>query len=194
MMRLGWLSCSYEQLRLRQLPRDAVLVVPGHAVAGDPDHQITEVCAYRVRATERLALSLGAQAVIFSGWGGPDRRTPEAWQMRDLWGARQIALLTEPVACSTAENAVLSAPLVTGIGDVRDLIVTTHYWHWWRTRWMFRAVYAPMGVTVHTVIVWPSRLSRHQVATDRRFLTAELRALPRRRQDLASARRRLANR
>jgi hypothetical protein len=93
-----------------------VIVVLGyHEIGDDGHHGISAICRAAVRRAEALAEKEPPRAVIFTGWsssGGP----PEAEQMAQEWrGRRDIALIREPQAVNTAENAVRSLELVRTI-------------------------------------------------------------------------------
>jgi uncharacterized SAM-binding protein YcdF (DUF218 family) len=96
---------------------------------------------------ERAAARTGTELVVFSGWS-PDERPSEAEQMRALWrGSATADLVVEETAATTAQNAARTLPLLRARG-VTEAIVICAPLHYFRARWIFRAVYAEHGVAV----------------------------------------------
>ena len=97
----------------------SALVVVGYRELGrDRSHGISAVC----RACVARAEQLPADVVIFSGWSSTGGRS-EADQMRDLWTVPGPALVIEPRARNTAENAVYSLALLRERGIVKATVV-----------------------------------------------------------------------
>jgi uncharacterized SAM-binding protein YcdF (DUF218 family) len=91
-----------------------------------------------VAAAERVAGDL----VVFSGCDS------EAAQMRALWqGRRDVELLLEDTASTTAENASRTLPLLRERG-VTEAVVICAPLHLPRARWIFRRIFERHGVAV----------------------------------------------
>lgn len=110
----------------------AAIVVPGSAHARTRERL--------VREAERAARDAGARIVVFSGAG-------EAPHMRELWSGPDAELVVEEAATSTAENAVLTVPLLLDRG-VRETIVVSAPAHLLRARWIFRRIYGAHRISV----------------------------------------------
>ena len=89
-----------------------------------------ELCAERLKHAEQLVA--GTDAVLLSGWGRR-RHVAEAELMRAAWTRRDVRLIADETARSTAGNAVT---------------VVTSRWHAFRARMLVRA--ALPGVAVRT--------------------------------------------
>jgi len=159
------------------------IVVPGH---GSFDrrgrYRISERCGQLVTEAERLAPRLGADVVVFSGWG-PAGNAPEAEQMRDLWHRDDVEVVLEPQARNTAENAARVLPLLRERGVERAVVVCAPL-HLYRTRWFFRRFFGPAGIDV--------RFRVARIAPSVRALAWELVALPLRHEQLRSTEAELA--
>jgi uncharacterized SAM-binding protein YcdF (DUF218 family) len=108
------------------------IVVPGSTLA--------RVRERLVREAERVARTVDAQVVVFSG-------ASEAGLMRGLWQGPDVELVVEESATTTAENAALTLPLLLE-RDIRTAIVVCAPAHLIRARWIFRGIYGPRGVAV----------------------------------------------
>jgi hypothetical protein len=119
---------------------DWALVVPGHSRRGP----VTRRCRALVARAAELAEERVPRAVVFSGWAtwaGPS----EAEQMLDAWpGRRDVELLVEPTAATTAENAARSLPLLLDRGIRRATVVCAPL-HVARVTYFF-GLYARFGV------------------------------------------------
>jgi uncharacterized SAM-binding protein YcdF (DUF218 family) len=161
-------------------PRDAraarsrasqrVIVVLGyHEIGDDGSHGISSICRAAVRRAERLAAEVPPRAVIFTGWssnGGP----AEADQMAEEWkGRRDVALIREPQAVNTAENAVRSLALVQTIEGASEVVLVCSIRHFPRARFLFDRLYR-----------------RHGYATRYRYVVRPLPSLPLVRRELWS--------
>ena len=144
------------------------IVVPGHGSYDAAAYRISARCRRLVTAAEELAQRLAPRAVVFSGWsplGGPS----EAEQMRDAWRGPPVELVVEPTATVTAENAARTLPLLLDRGIERAIVVCAPF-HYVRTRYFFRRLYASRGIE--------ARVRPVPVAPSPRALVWELAALP----------------
>jgi uncharacterized SAM-binding protein YcdF (DUF218 family) len=141
----------------RESSPDRVIVVLGyHEIGDDGRHGISSICRAGVRRAEALAAEEQPRAVIFTGWssnGGP----PEAEQMADEWqGPRDVALIREPHAINTAENAVRSLELVRAIDGASEVVLVCSIRHFPRARFLFGRLYRSHGyVTRYRYVVRP---------------------------------------
>jgi uncharacterized SAM-binding protein YcdF (DUF218 family) len=123
----------------------AAVVVPGHGVVDrDGAYRITRRCLGLVAEAERLAAMVAPEAVVFTGWS-PAGGASEAEQMRDAWRGPDVALVVEPTARTTAENASRTLPLLLERGVGRAVVVCSLP-HLPRARFFFRRLYAERGV------------------------------------------------
>jgi uncharacterized SAM-binding protein YcdF (DUF218 family) len=153
------------------------IVVPGH---GSFDrrgrYRISDRCALLVAEAERLAPRVGAEVVVFSGWG-PAGNPPEAEQMSRLWRRGDVEVVLEPLARNTAENAARTLPLLRDRGIERAVVVCAPL-HLYRTRWFFRQFFTTAGIDV--------RFRVAPITPSLRALAWELVALPLRHDQLRS--------
>lgn len=137
---------------------DRVIVVLGyHEVGEDGSHGISEICRAGVRRAEALATDPRTQAVIFTGWsfdGGPT----EAEQMAAAWtGRRDVALIQEPLATNTAENAVRSFDLVRRLDGASEVTVVCSIRHLPRVRFFFDRLFRGYGYALgYRCVAWPT--------------------------------------
>jgi hypothetical protein len=127
-----------------------------HDLASETAHAISAICRAGVRRAELLAADPRARAVVFTGWsfdGGPT----EADQMLDVWnGRRDVALLREPKAENTAENAVRSLKIIRELGEIDEVQVVCSIPHLPRVRFFFDRLYRRFGYeTAYRTIAWP---------------------------------------
>jgi hypothetical protein len=129
------------------LPHRAVIVLGYHEVRHGR-HLLDRVGRAVVRRAESLVAEQAPRAVIFTGWSsrpGPS----EAEQMDDLWkGRRDIALIREPRARNTAENATRCLELVKSLDGVSEVVVVCSIRHFPRVRYLFGRLYASEGIAV----------------------------------------------
>jgi uncharacterized SAM-binding protein YcdF (DUF218 family) len=128
---------------------DRVIVVLGYREIGDDgSHGISAICRAAVRRAESLAGEARPRAVIFTGWssnGGPT----EADQMAAEWkGRRDVALIREPRATNTAENAVRSLELLQTIEGGSEVIAVCSICHFPRVRFLFNQLYKRHGYSI----------------------------------------------
>jgi uncharacterized SAM-binding protein YcdF (DUF218 family) len=128
---------------------DRVIVVLGYREIGDDgSHGISAICRAAVRRAESLADKATPRAVIFTGWssnGGPT----EADQMAAEWnGRRDVALIREPRATNTAENAVRSLELLQAITRGSEVIAVCSMYHLPRVRYFFDRLYKRSGYSI----------------------------------------------
>ena len=67
--------------------------------------------------------------------------------MRDSWRGRDVELVVEAAATSTAENAALTLPLLLE-REIRSVIVVCAPAHYLRARWIFRRIYGARSIAV----------------------------------------------
>jgi len=124
------------------------VVLGYHEIGDDGRHGISSTCRAGVRRAEALADELSPRAVIFTGWssnGGP----AEAEQMADEWaGRRDVALIREPHAVNTAENAVRSLALVETLDGVSEVVLVCSIRHFPRVRFLFERLYRRRGYAI----------------------------------------------
>jgi uncharacterized SAM-binding protein YcdF (DUF218 family) len=121
------------------------IVVPGNgSLARDGVYRISGRCRRVVAAAEAIADEVAPRVVVFSGWS-PAGGEPEAEQMRAAWRGREVELLAEPTARTTAENAARTLPLLLERGIARAIVVCAPL-HVPRVRFFFRGLYGPRGI------------------------------------------------
>jgi uncharacterized SAM-binding protein YcdF (DUF218 family) len=130
-------------------PTGRVIVVLGyHEIGDDGSHGISAICRAAERRAESLAGETTPHAVIFTGWssnGGPT----EADQMAAEWKGRQdVALIREPRATNTAENAVRSLELLRTIQGGSEVIAVCSICHFPRVRFFFHRLYKRHGYSI----------------------------------------------
>ena len=121
---------------------DRVIVVLGyHQIGEQGEHGISPICRAAIRRAEALAAEAPPRAVIFTGWsssGGP----AEADQMAEEWkGPQDVALIREPRAVNTAENAVRSLAIVQAIEGASEVVLVCSIRHFPRVRFFFARLY-----------------------------------------------------
>jgi uncharacterized SAM-binding protein YcdF (DUF218 family) len=137
--------------------RDRVVIVLGYRdIGADGSHGITTICRAGVRRAELLAVDVRTHGVIFTGWsvdGGPT----EADQMAATWnGRRDVALIREPTATNTAENAVRTFQLVSALEGVSEVLVVCAAHHLLRVRFFFGELFRRHGYRVaYRPVGWP---------------------------------------
>ena len=136
------------------------IVVPGHSRAG----VISARCRRLVDAAAELAEHLDPATVVFSGrW--------EAEQMAERWhGPRDVELVVEPTARTTAENACRSLQLLLE-RVVTEAVVVCAPLHAPRVRYFFRALYGRYGIACE---VRPTRWPPHPYALAREVAAAAI--------------------
>lgn len=117
------------------------VVVPGHSRRG--------VLSARCRELLALAAALASErpprAVVFTGWSPLGGRS-EAEQMLDAWpGRRDVELVVEDSARTTAENAARSLLLLRQ-RRVREATVVCAPLHTRRVRYFFGGLYGRFGI------------------------------------------------
>jgi uncharacterized SAM-binding protein YcdF (DUF218 family) len=127
------------------VPARVIVVLGYHEIGDDGRHGISSICRAAVRRAEALAAEVRPRAVIFTGWsssGGP----AEAEQMADEWqGPREVALIREPQAVNTAENAVRSLELVRTVEGASEVVLVCSIRHFPRVRFLFGRLYRSHG-------------------------------------------------
>jgi uncharacterized SAM-binding protein YcdF (DUF218 family) len=163
------------------VPARVIVVLGYHAIGDDGRHGISSICRAALRRAEALAAEVPPKAVIFTGWssdGGP----AEADQMAEEWqGRRDIALLREPQAVNTAENAVRSLELVRAIEGASEVVLVCSIRHFPRVRFLFNRLYRSHGYVTRYHYVFrplPSLpLVRHELRSITRMARDRRRAL-----------------
>jgi uncharacterized SAM-binding protein YcdF (DUF218 family) len=143
-------------MRSGDVPERVIVVLGYHEIGDDGRHGISSICRAAVRRAEALAAEGQPRAVIFTGWssnGGP----AEADQMAEEWrGRRDVALIREPQAVNTAENAVRSLALVQKIDAVSEVVLVCSIRHFPRVRFLFDRLYHRHGYsTRYRYVFWP---------------------------------------
>jgi hypothetical protein len=162
---------------------DWALVVPGHSRRG----RMSGRCRALLERAAGLAEERVPRAIVFSGWAtstGPS----EAEQMLHGWpGRRDVELLAETTAASTAQNASRTLPLLLDRG-VREATVVCAPLHRARVAYFFGGLYAAFGIRCDVCVAraapTPPALAWELAAAtvarrQRRAALAELRSLAR---------------
>jgi hypothetical protein len=126
-------------------PRYA-LVVPGQGdLLRDGAYRLTARCDRLLAHAAELAAQRRPRAVVFTGWS-PYGGESEAAQMLAAWpGPRNVELVAEETAATTAQNAARTLPLLLERGVTEATIVCTPL-HRARVAYFFRAIYGHYGV------------------------------------------------
>jgi hypothetical protein len=122
------------------------LVIPGQGdLLEDGAYRLTERCARLLEHAAGLAEHRRPQVVVFTGWS-PYGGESEAAQMLAAWpGRRDVELVAEETAATTAQNAARTLPLLRERGIERATLVCTPL-HRLRVAYFFRAVYGRFGI------------------------------------------------
>ena len=108
-------------------------------------HELHPICAARL---EHAAGLVGeGDSVLLSGWSRHPGRLPEAELMRRAWPGTPEALLSDPDARITAENAANAAAHARELG-VSEVVVVTSSWHRVRAGVLFRSLLPDVRVSV----------------------------------------------
>ena len=107
--------------------------------------ELHPICAARLEHAATLAAD--GDAVLLSGWSRRPGRLPEAELMRRAWPGAPEALLSDPDARITAENAANAAAHARELG-AREVVVVTSTWHRARAGVLFRSLLPGVHVTV----------------------------------------------
>jgi uncharacterized SAM-binding protein YcdF (DUF218 family) len=108
-------------------------------------HELHPICAARLDHAAGLVRE--GDAVLLSGWSRHPTRPPEAELMRRAWRGPATALLSDPDARITAENAANAAAHARELG-VREVVVVTSSWHRARAGVLFRSLLPGIRVSV----------------------------------------------
>lgn len=166
------------------IPPDRLVVVLGYS-SGRRDG-LHPICSARLAHAARLVGD--SDAVLLSGWSRRGGTVAEAELMRRAWDGRSVALLCDPDARVTAENAANAAVHARELAVERVLVVTS-WWHRLRTRVLFRSLLPGIRVEVAAARTpWSPRLLLRELVV---FPLVPLQvAIARRRAETLSARRR----
>ena len=161
---------------------DRVIVVLGyHQIGEQGEHGISPICRAAIRRAEAIAAEAPPRAVIFTGWssnGGP----AEADQMAEEWkGPQDVALIREPRAVNTAENAVRSLAIVQAIEGASEVVLVCSIRHFPRVRFFFARLYRNYGYAIrYRYVFWPLPslpLLHHELSSITRMARDRRRAL-----------------
>ena len=108
-------------------------------------HELHPICAARLE--HAAALAGEDDVVLLSGWSRHAGALPEAELMRRAWHGPEGALLSDPDARHTAQNAANAAAHARELGT-REVIVVTSSWHRARAAVLFRRLLPGVEVTV----------------------------------------------
>jgi uncharacterized SAM-binding protein YcdF (DUF218 family) len=103
------------------------------------------ICAARLE--HAAALAGENDVVLLSGWSRHSAALPEAELMRRAWPGATEALVCDPDARITAENAANAAAHARDLG-VSDVVVVTSRWHRLRAGILFRSLLPDVRVSV----------------------------------------------
>jgi uncharacterized SAM-binding protein YcdF (DUF218 family) len=102
-------------------------------------------CRRILGAAAELAERRTPRVVVFSGWAAA-RGPSEAEQMIEAWpGRRDVELVAEPTARTTAENASRTVPLLRDRGITEATVVCSSV-HAPRVRYIFCELYRRVGI------------------------------------------------
>jgi DUF218 domain-containing protein len=122
------------------------VVVPGQGdLLVDGAYRLTGLCERLLEHAAELAARRHPRAVVFTGWS-PYGGESEAAQMLAAWpGRRDVELLAEETAATTAQNAARTLPLLLERGVSEATIICTPL-HRLRVAYFFRAIYGRFGI------------------------------------------------
>jgi hypothetical protein len=122
------------------------LVIPGQGdLLGDGAYRLTTRCERLLELGAELAEERRPELVVCTGWS-PYGGESEAAQMLAAWpGRRDVELVAEETATTTAENAARTLPFLLGRGVSEATVVCTPL-HRFRVTYFFRAVYGSYGI------------------------------------------------
>jgi uncharacterized SAM-binding protein YcdF (DUF218 family) len=136
-----------------------LVVVLGYSNGRDGLHP---VCAARVAHAAGLVRE--DDTVLLSGWSRRPGRLPEAELMRRAWSGRAAAVLCDPDARVTAENAASAAAHARELG-AGEVVVVTSWWHRRRARVLFGRLLPGVRVSVEAAPTpWSARLLLRELA------------------------------
>jgi len=108
-------------------------------------HELHPICSARLDHAATLAGE--GDVVLLSGWSRHPSGLPEAELMRRAWKGAQEALLSDPDARITAENAANAAAHARELG-ASEVVVVTSTWHRARAGVLFRSLLPGVQVSV----------------------------------------------
>jgi hypothetical protein len=122
------------------------LVVPGQGdLLRDGAYRLSARCGQLLDHAAGLAERDRPEVVVFTGWS-PYGGESEAAQMLAAWrGRRDVELVAEDSASTTAQNAARTLPLLLERGVEQATIVCTPL-HRLRVAYFFRGVYGRYGI------------------------------------------------
>jgi uncharacterized SAM-binding protein YcdF (DUF218 family) len=139
---------------------DRLVVVLGYASGRDGG--LHPICSARLAHAARLAGE--TDAVLFSGSSRRRGGLSEAELMRRSWEGRSAALLCDPDARVTAENAANAAAHARELA-VSHVLVVTSWWHRLRAAVLFRSLLPGVRVDLAAARTpWSLRLLGRELA------------------------------
>ena len=112
------------------------------------------ICAARLRRAVEVATEV--DVVVLSGWARGRSELSEAELMRGTWPEGSGRVVCDPLARTTAENAVQVAAIASELA-VGEVVLVTSDWHAPRARLLFRAALRGSGSRVEVVPVSSGR-------------------------------------
>ena len=127
------------------MPNSAPRLIVVLGYSDGRSHELHPICAARL---ERAAALAGeGDVVLLAGWSRHPGKLPEAELMRKAWPGAPEALLSDPDARITAENAANAAAHARELG-ARAVVVVTSSWHRARAGVLFRSLLPGLPVSV----------------------------------------------
>ena len=129
------------------------IVIPGHSARG----RVSDRCRRLLGQAAELAERRVPEVIVFTGWS-PNGGASEAEQMLEEWpGRRDVELVVETTAATTAQNASRTLPLLLARG-IRDATVVCAPLHARRVRYFFGPLYGNAGLRceVHVAQALPT--------------------------------------
>jgi uncharacterized SAM-binding protein YcdF (DUF218 family) len=120
-----------------------LIVVLGYSAGRSGE--LHPICAARLEHAAGLVAD--GDVVLLSGWSRHPGRPAEAELMQRAWPGAAGALISDPDARITAENAANAAAHARELG-VEEVVVITSSWHRVRARVLFRSLLPDVRLTV----------------------------------------------
>ena len=139
------------QLEIGNGPGTALLV-PG--TADDLGHRLTPAALERLDYATIRACEGGVRVVVLSGWGGPGRKEPEAWQLAKVWAGPSVPLVTDTAARTSAENVVCGAGLLVPVSDIDSVIIVSSWSNALRLHLLALFAFRRSKISVRSHVMW----------------------------------------